>query len=374
MAMEILQKLYEAGVSVWLDSLTRDMLRDGSLKKLIDAGLRGQTSNPTIFEGAITKSKMYDEQIRTLSQGGHTARDICWGFMVEDVQGACDEFAQLYKSSGGKDGFVSLELDPTKANDTEGSIKQALELWPRVDRPNLMIKVPATEAGLPVISRLLQEGFNVNVTLLFAVERYDEVISTHMDALEKRLAKGQPIDKIASVASFFVSRVDTEADKRIDALKDAAADKIAAVKHKVAVANALVAYEKFQQRTGSERWKKLEAAGAQIQRPLWASTSMKDAARPDTLYVDALVGPHCVNTMPDKTMDAIANHGLSVASMTPEKIAEAHKVLDALQGLGIDLKDITLNTLVTEGVKKFADSYTELLSAVEKSANSMKVG
>ena len=371
MSMDILGKLHEQGVSVWLDSLTRDMLQDGSLKALIDQGLRGQTSNPTIFQGAITKSKIYDGQIRTLSQGGHIPFDICWGFMVEDVQGACDLFAPLYKSSGGKDGFVSLELDPTKANDTEASIKQGLELWPRVNRPNLMIKVPATKAGLPVVKRLLSEGFNVNVTLLFAVERYDEVITAHVEALEDRVSRGLPIDQIASVASFFVSRVDTEADKRLDKIGGPDA---AALKGKVAVANAKVAYEKFVERTATPRWQALADKGAQVQRPLWASTSMKDPKRPDALYVDELIGPHCVNTMPDNTLKAIADHGKTAPTLTKEHIAEAHKVLDSLKAVGVDLQDITLNTLVTEGVQKFEDSYNELLAAVDKAAHALKVG
>ena len=367
-----MKALLERGVSVWLDSLGRDMLHSGFLKGLIDDGLRGQTSNPTIFQGAVSKSSTYSDEIRGGAEAGKTAEQICWDIMIADVQAACDAFLPTYRASNGLDGYVSLELDPTKANDTEGSILQGRELWPRVNRPNLMIKVPATKAGLPVVRALLADGCNVNVTLLFAVERYDEVMDIHMQALEDRVAKGLAIDKVASVASFFVSRVDTEAEKRFAKLGDPSAAK--GLLGKVAVANARAAYAKFQQRISSERWKALIAKGAQVQRPLWASTGTKNPAYKDTIYVDTLVGPHCVNTLPEGTLRAIQDHGSAEPSLRPADLDDAAKVLKEMANVGVDLADITLNTLEVEGVQKFIDSYLDLLKTVENAMKSLRVG
>jgi len=368
----MLKQLLDQGVSVWLDSLSRDMLNSGELQAWIDRGMRGQTSNPTIFQGAISGSKTYDDAIRKLAGEGKSAEAICWDLMIADVQGACDLFMPVYQASGGKDGFVSLELDPTKARDTQGSLTQGLELWPRVNRPNLMIKVPATREGLPVIQGLLEAGFNVNVTLLFAVERYDEVMTVHMQALENRLAAGHPIDSVASVASFFVSRVDSEVEKRFKGLSLSEAQK-AGLLGKVAVANARSAYASFQQRLASDRWQALASKGAQVMRPLWASTGVKNPNYADTLYVDELVGPHCVNTMPEATLHAVLEHGKTENTLSSSHLQDAAKVLDLLKEVGVDLADVTLNTLEVEGVQKFADSYKDLLKTLEQSLQALSV-
>lgn len=372
MANDIMKKLLDQGVSVWLDSLSREMLQSGSLKAQIDQGLRGQTSNPTIFQAAFSKGASYDEEIQAGAKAGKSAEDICWEIMVEDVQAACDAFLPVYEASNGTDGFVSLELDPTKARDTNGSLEQGRKLWPLVNRPNLMIKVPATKEGLPVIRGLLVDGCNINVTLLFAVERYEEVMEIHMQALEERVQKGEPIDKVASVASFFVSRVDTEVEKRFEKLPDPS------VAHpllgKVAVANARAAYAAFIEKTSSLRWKALAEKGAQVQRPLWASTGVKNKNYKDTLYVDTLIGPHCVNTMPADTLKAIEDHGATAQSLGAAELADAQIVLKELAKIGVDLKDITLNTLEVEAVQKFVDSYKDLVKTVEQNMQSQKVG
>lgn len=368
----MLERLLQQGVSVWLDSLSRDMLHTGYLEKWVAQGLRGQTSNPTIFQGAIQGSQTYNEDIRKLAQQGMNAEQICWELMISDVQAACDRFLDLYKKSGGTDGFVSLELDPTKARDTRASLEQGLKLWPRVGRPNLMIKVPATQEGLPVVRGLLEAGCNVNVTLLFAVERYDEVMLVHMDALEARLAKGLPIDRVASVASFFVSRVDTEVEKRLAGLTLNEGQKQGLL-GKVAVANARAAYARFESRLSSDRWQKLADAGAQIMRPLWASTGVKNKAYADTLYVDELIGPHVVNTMPEATLAAVMDHGKAEPTLTASHQAQSDRVLALLSEVGVDLQDVTLHTLEVEGVQKFADSYADLLKTLEQSVQALSV-
>lgn len=368
----MLQKLLEQGVSVWLDTLSRDMLKSGFLQEWVDKGLRGQTSNPTIFQGAVRGSKIYDDDIRKFSQQGLSPEQIGWELMVADVQAACDKFLPVYESSKGLDGFVSLELDPTKARDTQGSMEQGRMLWPKVNRPNLMLKVPGTREGLPVLRALVEDGMNINVTLLFAVERYDEVMTTHMEALEARLAAGKPIDNIATVASFFVSRVDTEVEKRLGKMQPGEEQKKALL-GKVAVANAQVAYHQFNQRVASERWRKLAEQGAQLMRPLWASTGVKNPDYSDTLYVDELIGPHCVNTMPENTMMAVLDHGQTATTLTEANLAQARQTLRTLKEVGIDLADVTLNTLEVEGVQKFEDSYKDLLKTLERSVQTLSV-
>ena len=368
----MLKKLLEQGVSVWLDSLSRDMLQSGYLQGWVDQGMRGQTSNPTIFQGAIRGSKTYDQDITRLSKQGLKPEQICWELMVADVQGACDKFLPVYEASQGLDGYVSLELDPTKARDTQGSIDQGMVLWPQVNRPNLMLKVPATREGLPALKALVKAGCNVNVTLLFSLERYDQVMTTHMDALEARLAAGQSIDRIATVASFFVSRVDSEVEKRLAQLTPTEEQKKALL-GKVAVANARVAYAQFLKRTGSDRWKALAAQGAQLMRPLWASTGVKNPDYPDTLYVDELIGPHCVNTMPEATLTAVLDHGKTACTLTQSHLDGAVETLKVLKEVGIDLSDVTLNTLEVEGVKKFADSYLDLVATLERSVQTLSV-
>lgn len=362
MSTNPLLQLQTEGVSVWLDYLSRDLMNEGGLQKLIDEdGLRGETSNPSIFQKAISSGDGYREQLTALANEGLDAAAIVWNLMITDVQRACDIFRPLYDASEGRHGYVSLECNPHLADDTENELAQARELWKRVDRPNLFIKVPGTEAGLPVIEQCLYEGINVNVTLLFAVQRYEAVMDRHMRALERRVADGKAIDRIASVASFFVSRVDTEAERR---LKTVSSPEVASILGKIAVANAQVAYGAFECQMASERWKALAAKGARVQNPLWASTSVKNKAYADTLYVAELIGPDCVNTMPEETVDAFRDHGVVARTLTAANLAQARQVLATLKQLGVDLDDITLNTLEREGVQKFNEAYDQLLGTV----------
>ncbi len=363
-----LVRLQDEGVSPWLDNLKRDMFSGGVLDRLIrEDGIRGQTSNPTIFQKAISQGSLYDQQILTLAQAGKGPEELVWDLMIQDVQTACDHFRPVYDASQGRDGYVSLELNPTMAHDTQGSLTQARQLAPRVDRPNLMLKVPATLEGLPVVTALLAEGVNVNVTLLFSAVRYQQVLEAWMEGLERRLEQGGSIQGIHSVASFFVSRVDTEAEKRMDQrLKEEPGLKadLDALRGRIAVANARVAYGVFEKMLASPRWERLKARGAAVQRPLWASTSTKNPAYRDTIYVDDLIGPDCVNTMPDETIEAFRHHGTVRRTLNAENLAEAQQVLSRFAALGFDLADITDNTLEGEGVQKFAASYLDLVEAV----------
>ncbi len=297
--------------------------------------------------------------------------------MIQDVQTACDHFRPVYEASQGRDGYVSLELNPTMAHDTAGSLAQARQLVPRVDRPNLMLKVPATPEGLPVVTALLADGVNVNVTLLFSAERYQQVLEAWMAGLEKRLEGGASIRGIHSVASFFVSRVDTEAEKRMDQRlqqEPGLKAELDGLRGRVAVANARVAYGLFEKMLASPRWERLKAQGAAVQRPLWASTSTKNPAYRDTIYVDDLIGPDCVNTMPDDTIEAFRDHGTVRRTLTAENLADALEVLERFAALGFDLSDLTDNTLVREGVSKFAISYEDLVEAVRVQRDKLMSG
>ncbi len=358
------QNYLDLGVSLWLDSLSREMLDSGWLtEKLQTWGLRGQTSNPTIFEGAVSSGSAYSEAIKKAASAGLDAETTCWQLMIEDVQRACDLFKDLYHSSEHQDGYVSLELDPTRANETEASIAQGHEIWKRVDRPNLMIKVPATEAGLPVVEELLYSGYNVNVTLLFSVDMYRKVMHRFLSALERRAQEGLKVSGIASVASFFISRVDSEVDARLQTLGTPEALNLCG---KAAVANARVAYAAYQEViANSERFQKLRSQGAQVQRPLWASTSTKNPEYPDTLYVDELVGPDCVNTVPEATLEAALDHGDPKVTLTSENEELARQQLKSLEKLGIDLQEITNVLLVEQGVGKFEQSFRSLLKVLE---------
>ena len=370
MSRNPLQQLIDEGMSVWLDYLDRDIMNSGLLQRLIDEdGVHGETSNPSIFQQGVSSGTEYAGDIARLTGEGKNAEEICWDLMISDVQRACDIFRPLYDSSKGEHGYVSLELNPTLANETDASIDQGRELWKRVDRPNLMIKVPATEAGLPVVEALLRDGFNVNVTLLFAVQMYEKVIDTFFTALENRLEDGNQVDSIASVASFFVSRADSEADKRLDKVLESSPDhakKISGIRGRVAVANSVVAYNSFEEKFASKRWKELEKKGACLQRPLWASTGTKSPEYSDILYVQDLIGPHCVNTMPDKTMNNFRDHEKAVRTLTTESLKNARDVLAVLAEVGVDLDDITMNALLNEGVEKFEISYRELLDTIAK--------
>jgi transaldolase len=371
MANQKADQILQSGVSLWLDSLSREMINSGWLEeKMSSWGLRGQTSNPTIFEKAVSKGTAYDEAVKQGAEAGLSREELCWKLMANDVQRACDLFLPLYKETNGADGFVSLELDPTKANETEPSIAQAHELWKAVDRPNLMLKVPGTEAGLPVLEELIYSGYNVNVTLLFSEERYRDVMESYMVGLEKRVSEGKPISDIASVASFFVSRVESEVDKQLAAK---GSDAATAMKGKAAVANARVAYAAYQEvLENSERFAKLKEKGGQLQRPLWASTSTKDPAYPDTMYVDELIGPNCVNTVPENTLEAALDHGTTEVTLTKQNEALAREELAQLKELGIDLHHITNVLLVEEGVDKFAKSYDSLISTIGEALESAR--
>jgi transaldolase len=354
-----MQSLLALGQSVWLDFLSRDLLRSGKLASLIDDGLRGLTSNPTIFEHAIAKGAHYDDALASASPSADD-RKVFETVAVADVQGAADLFAPVYEASAGADGFVSLEVSPDLARDTAGTLNEARRLWKEVDRPNLMIKVPGTAEGWPAIRQLLTEGLNINITLLFAVDHYQRVAEAYQAALEARLAAGNPIDRIASVASFFVSRVDTEVDERID-VKGGALEQF---KGKAAIANAQVAYEWLAQYRAAPRWKHLAEHGARPQRLLWASTSTKDPAYSDVLYVESLIGPDTVNTMPPATLEAFEDHGKARRTLSDDA-TEARATLDRLAKGGIDLEDVT-NVLEAEGIEKFAASFRSLLETIGK--------
>ncbi len=351
--------LLALGQSVWLDFLSRDLLRSGELGGLIARGLRGLTSNPTIFEHAIAKGEHYDD-VLTAARPADDDRAVFETIAIADVRGAADLFASVYEASEGTDGFVSLEVSPTLARDTTGTLTEARRLWHVVNRPNLMIKVPGTREGWPAIEQLLTEGINVNITLLFAVDHYRKVVEAYQRALEARLDAGKPIDRIASVASFFVSRVDTEVDKRIDA-KGAA---LRELRGKAAIANAQVAYEWLLTYRRDPRWRRLAERGARVQRLLWASTSTKDPAYSDLLYVESLIGPDTVDTMPPATLDAFTDHGTARRTLSDDA-GDARHVLSRLADGGIDLDDVT-RVLENEGIDKFAASYRSLLETIGK--------
>jgi transaldolase len=353
-----LVRLGQLGQSVWYDYITRDLLVSGELDRLIrEDRLQGMTSNPTIFEKAIAGSSLYDDDIRRLSEQGHSAAEIFETIAVADVQGACDAFTPLYHESGKRDGFVSLEVSPRLADDTEGTLQEARRLWKAVGRPNAMIKIPGTRAGLSAISRAIAAGINVNVTLLFSVDRYAEVIEAFIQGLESRQEQQLTIDGVASVASFFVSRVDGKIDPLLDRMERGS------LRGKIAIANAAIAYRLFRQSRFTERWDRLASAGANPQRPLWASTSTKDPRYPDVYYVEALVAPDTVDTLPPETLAAYRDHGHPSVRIE-EAMAAAPAQLNGLRDAGIDLPGIT-RELEEDGVAKFAASYAAVLSGIE---------
>ncbi|OZM78252.1 transaldolase [Pseudonocardia sp. MH-G8] len=357
MSNDRLGQLADAGVSIWLDDLSRERLRSGNLRELItDKHVVGVTTNPTIFAGALAKGDAYDEQVRELAARGASVVDAVREITVADVQQACDVFSGTWETTGGVDGRVSLEVDPGLARDTEGTVAQALDLWKAVDRPNLLVKIPATEAGLPAITRALAEGVSVNVTLIFSVERYRAVMGAFLDGLEQAAANGQELSRIASVASFFVSRVDSEIDKRLEAI---GGDEALALRGKAAVANSRLAYAAYEEVFSSDRWQALEAKGARKQRPLWASVGVKNPDYSDTLYVTELVVADTVNTMPEQTLLAFGDHGEVHGDRVTGTAGEAQEVFDALDRVGVDLTDVFL-VLENEGVEKFEKSWTEL--------------
>jgi len=361
--MNPLVQLSRLGQSVWLDFITRDLLRSGELSRLIvEDGLRGMTTNPTIFEKAIAGSTLYDGEIRRLAAAGNNPGRVVEALAVADVRTACDAFRPLYETTEGRDGFVSIEVSPELAFDTEGTVVDGRRLWQAVDRPNLMVKIPGTKEGLPAIERCLSEGINVNVTLLFALERYAEVREAYLAALESRVSRGLPVDRLASVASFFVSRVDGRLDKEL--LKRGTEGK--ALVGTIAIANAQVAYADFTKTFFGDRWEALAKHGARVQRPLWASTSTKDPNLSDVLYVEALIAPDTVNTVPPETLAAYRDHGEPKVRIA-QAVPTARDRLKKLAATGIDLAKETA-ALEKEGVEKFAASWAALLKVVESKA------
>ena len=369
-----LADLSAAGVSVWLDDLSRERLQTGNLQSLIDTkSVVGVTTNPSIFQAALSKGDAYDDQIAELAERGADVDATIRTVTTDDVRNACDVFAKIYEQSDGVDGRVSIEVDPRLAHDTDKTILQAIELWKIVDRPNLLIKIPATEAGVPAIASVLAEGISVNVTLIFSVERYRLVMDAYLKGLEKAKEAGHDLSRIHSVASFFVSRVDSEIDKRLERLaSDAGNDSALALRGKAGVANARLAYAAYEEVfLGGERFETLKNDGARVQRPLWASTGVKNPDYSDTLYVTELVAPNTVNTMPEKTMDAVADHGVVTGDTVTGKGAESQEVFDALSGVGIDLTDVFL-VLENEGVEKFEKSWQELIEATQDQLDEKK--
>ncbi|WP_418059035.1 transaldolase [Pimelobacter simplex] len=358
---ERLKALADAGVSIWLDDLSRERIETGNLAALVaDKSVVGVTTNPTIFAGAISDGERYDAQVRGLVADGADADKVIFALTTDDVRNACDVLAPV-ASAHHADGRVSIEVEPTLANDTDATVASAKALWAAVDRPNALIKIPATLEGLPAITSVIAAGISVNVTLIFSVERYRGVMDAYLAGLEQAQAAGIDLATIQSVASFFVSRVDTEIDARLDKI---GSDEALALRGQAAVANARLAYAAFEEVLASDRWQALAAAGAHPQRPLWASTGVKNPAYPDTLYVTDLVVADTVNTMPEKTLLAFADHGEVEGDQVTGQGAAAQQVFDRLTAAGIDLDDV-FAVLETEGVDKFKTSWTELVATVE---------
>ncbi|MBW8745182.1 MAG: bifunctional transaldolase/phosoglucose isomerase [Sphingomonas sp.] len=364
----LLEQLRASGQAPWLDFVDRKFLNEGGLQKLVaEDGVTGVTSNPSIFEKAMGQGEAYDAQFKSFVEAnpGASVTDTYEALAISDIQAACDTLRPVYDKTGGLDGYVSMEVSPYLANGTQETIEEARRLWKQIDRADLMIKVPGTKAGTPAIRQLIEDGININVTLLFSNDAYVAVAMAYVEGLEARVAKGLPIDRLSSVASFFVSRIDAQIDKKIDervAAGDKDSDALKALRGKVAIANAKLAYQWYLDFVKSDRWQKLAAKGANPQRLLWASTGTKDPAFPDTLYVDSLIGPDTVNTIPPKTMDAFRDHG-TVARTLDANVDEAKKVLAEAERLGLDLDGVTTK-LVEDGVKLFADAADALLGAI----------
>jgi len=353
--------LRAAGVSVWLDDLSRERLRSGNLQELIDTkGIVGVTTNPSIFQAALAEGEAYTEQLSDLAAQGKDVDEVVFALTTDDVREACDLFAPIFEATDGVDGRVSIEVDPRLAQDAEQTAVVARQLSDAVDRPQVYIKIPATEAGLPAITQTLAAGISVNVTLIFSLERYRAVMNAFVEGIEQALAAGKDISRIHSVASFFVSRVDTEVDVRLEAI---GSDEALALRGKAGVANARLAYQAYEEVFSTPRWQRLQGEGGRPQRPLWASTGVKNPDYPDTLYVTELVAANTVNTMPEKTLDATIDHGEITGDQVTDRYAEAAEVLDALDRLGISYTAVT-DQLETEGVDKFEKAWGELLDGV----------
>lgn len=356
------QALSDVGVSIWLDDLSRGLIQSGDLQKLIDEkNVVGVTTNPTIFASALSNGEDYNEQVRGLAGAASTLEDATFNITTSDVRHACDIMKPVYDATDGQDGRVSIEVDPRMAHDTEATTAMADKLWKSVDRQNVMIKIPATVEGLPAITTAIAAGISVNVTLIFSLERYRGVMNAYLSGLEQAKENGHDLSKIRSVASFFVSRVDTEIDKRLDAADSAEAK---GLKGKAGIANARLAYQAFEEVFSTSRWETLKSAGARPQRPLWASTGVKDPAYKDTMYVVDLAVNDVVNTMPPKTLDAVADHAEVDGDQVTDHYDDAKAMLDALEGVGVSYSDV-VKVLEDEGVDKFEKSWAELLDSVQ---------
>jgi transaldolase len=359
---ERLKALSDVGVSIWLDDLSRERIETGNLAELIkDSYVVGVTTNPTIFASALANGDQYDEQVRELVEAGKSVDEAIFAITTTDVRQACDVLAETFEATGGTDGRVSIEVSPGIAHDEQATIEMAKRLWAEVDRENLLIKIPATTEGGPAITSVLAEGISVNVTLIFGLDRYDSVMDAYLEGLEKAKAAGKDLSKIYSVASFFVSRVDSEYDKRLEATGDPQAGNLLG---KAGIANARLAYRAYEKKFAGDRFKALEAEGANVQRPLWASTGVKNPDYRDTMYLTDLAVPNTVNTMPEKTMRAFADHGEVEGDQVTTKYAEAQQVMDDLAKVGIDYDDV-IEVLENEGVDKFVKSWDELTATVE---------
>jgi len=357
-----LHLLKQRGQSIWLDNLTRLMLREGFLRRLIEEdGISGVTSNPAIFEKAMTSGNDYDQAIRELADMGLPAPAIYEAMAVRDIQDACDLLRPTYDRTNGTDGFVSLEVSPHGARSADATIEEARRLWTSVSRPNAFIKIPGTAEGVPAIQHCLAEGININITLLFSLDAHKQVMDAHLAALEERARIGQPLATLASVASFFLSRIDTLVDKKLDALNSPEAK---ALRGRAAIASAKIAYENWQKSYTGQRWESLRSLGARPQKPLWASTSTKDPAYPDVKYVETLIGPDTINTLPEQTIDAFRDHGRVTGDTLLENVDKEYEVLNDLERLGISMKAVT-DTLVEEGITKFTEPYDKLIGSLE---------
>ncbi|HEV1998356.1 MAG TPA: transaldolase [Candidatus Dormibacteraeota bacterium] len=363
-------KLRDFGQSVWYDDITRSLVRDGGLKKLHDErAIVGITTNPSIFEKAIGESDEYDEDLRKLTQGGADPVAIFMDLALDDVSRALDVLAEAYAASDHLDGCVSMEVLASLAYDTEATQQMVRDIWTKVNRPNLMVKIPATSEGIPAIEQMLYEGHSINVTLIFGLDYYRKVAEAYVSAVERRIAEGKPVEDLGSVASFFVSRVDTKVDKMLDALVESGklkAEDARRLKGRAAVANARLAYELYREIFHSERFKALQAKGARVQRPLWASTGTKNPAYSDILYIDELIGAETVTTVPAKTLEAYADHGKPAARIE-EGLEEARALMSQLEEVGVDMQQVT-DELLTEGVKTFEEAFQKLLDTIQAKA------
>lgn len=365
-----LVELTRAGQSIWYDNIERKLITSGELKRLIDEDeLRGVTSNPAIFEKAISGSDLYTEQLRELAESNKSAAEIYEELAVRDIQSAADTLAVVFEKTGGTDGFVSLECSPLLASDTSGTIEEARRLWKWVDRRNVMIKIPGTPEGMPAIEQCIYEGININITLLFSLESYEQTVQSYLRGLERRLAENKPVNSVASVASFFVSRIDTAVDKRLgDAIANSGSDsekaKLESLLGRIAIANAKMAYQRFKEVFRGERFAKLKAAGAQVQRPLWASTSTKNPAYRDVYYVEELIGTETIDTLPPATLAAFRDHGV-VRQTLEANLDEERARLRGLEEAGISLDEVTSQVLA-DAVRLFVEPFEKLLAAIQK--------